>query len=562
MPQIPVYHSRFGMPRTSAVDVSSPATYMPFVSGVNQTGQMLEQRGAQMLQEYDTTRAYTAFNELREKSRNKLAELQSREGLDAQGVQKEYTEFYKKSTEEVAKNSINAFSQRQLFDRLSKSHEQGDLDGLARHEYAEHKRYKLTVVNGYVATVERDIRSAVNDDEKMDGMIYGRREADGTITPGLFGAIDALGEGLDRTQEKLKAAQGARYAAMDELINTNPARATIKLEDWKDELGEKYAPLKKRLEAQNQETMLGEAFGALNGRFGSNHEAKIAYVNNQKNWSSFGPGFGYKEAKELDARFSGMLADRERFINASEAALEREQKRNAGAVLQSLYNPDAPKVDYHELHRQRKIDNATYEHAIKARESTVADNPWVVSDLHDKAERGVDISEDIRNAVDSGGLSEKTAASIAKHTTDEKSKRAMQYIDRALKPSEADKWSPDKHLKYADATRLYYAKIQSGMDYEQAAVEVVRGYISGVKRTLKQLATPEGMTPDQKTDLNALESHKVALAEKLRTKRITPEVYREQMRLVDNLIKIAEDSEETSEMEKELTENERKRRGM
>ena len=552
MPQIPVYESRLSAPRGASLDVSSHATFMPFANEVQRTGQMLEQRGAQLIQEYDTTRAYTAFNELREKSRGKLAELQAREGLAAQGAQKEYTEFYRKATEDVAKSSINAFSQRQLFDRLSKSHEAGDLDGLARHEAVQHKKYKVTVVDGYVATVERDIRAAVNDDAKMDGMIYGQTEADGSVTPGLWGAIDALGEGLDRTTEKLAATQSARYAAMDELINTNPARATIKLEDWKNELGEKYAPLKKRLEAQTQETMLGTVFGALNGRFGSNHEAKIAFVNNEKNWAQFGAGFGYKEAKELDSRFSGMAADRERAINAGEAALDREQKRNASAVLQSLYNPDAPKVDYHDLHRRRLIDNATYEHAIKAQDSTVIDNPWAVSSLHDQIERGVDVTTAIREAVDNGSLSSKSAATISKHSTDEKSKRAMTYIDRALKPSDADKWSPDKHLKYADATRLYYAKIAGGMDYEQAAAEVVKGYIDGVRRTVRTLPTPEGLTNDQKTDLDALEAHKKALAEKFRANRLTPEVYREQMKAVDSLIKIAVDSQQADEMDSEL----------
>jgi hypothetical protein len=553
MPKIPMYEQQISTPRGGhSLDVSSPETYMPFANEVSRTGAMLEQRGASLLQEYDTTRAYTAFNELRDKSRNKMAELLSREGIQAQGAQQEYTEFYKKSTEDVAKNSINAFSQRQLFDKLSKSHEQGDLDNLARHEYVEHKKYKTTVVNGYIATTERDIRTVVNDDAKMDAMIYGSTGPDGQVVPGLWGAIDALGSGLDRTQAKLEATQSARYAAMDELINTNPQRATIKLEDWKNELGEKYAPLKKRLEAQNQETMLGSAFSVLNDRFGSNHEAKISFVNNAANWPKLGPSFSYKEAKELDARFSGMAADRERLIKRNEDALEKQQKDNAAAVLQSLYNPDAPRVNVHDLHKRRLIDNATYEHAIKARESTTIDNPWVVTDLHEKAERGIDLTTDIRTAVDNGSLSEKSAASIGKHATDEKSKRAMQYIDRALKPSEADQWSPDKHLKYADATRLYYAKIKSGMDYEDAAAEVVRGYIDGIRRTLRMLPTPEGLTHEQKTDLAALENAKLITAEKLRKSRITPEVYREQMNSIDNLIKIAIEEQNAAGIETEL----------
>ena len=553
MPKIPVYEQQLNAPAGATLDVSSKGTYMPVAGATMDTGAALEQRGAKMLADYDTTLAYAAFNELRDKSRNKMAELMNREGSSAYGAQKEYDEFYRKASEDVTKTSITAFSQRELYDRLSKSHQQGDLDQLARHEYTEDKKYKVSVVNGFIESTEHDIRANVNDDAKMDGMIYGSTSADGqVIVPGLWGAIDSLGEGIDRTKAKIEATQSARYAAMDELINTNPQRATVKLEDWKLELGEKYAPLKKRLETQNHDSMLGDAFGALNARFGDNHEAKIAFVNNQANWPKIGTGFSYKEAKELDNRFSGMAADRERFTKRNEDALEKQQKVNAGAVLQSLYNPEAPRVNVHDLHKRRLIDNATYEHAIKARESAMLDNPWMVTELHDKAERGVDITNDLRNAVEVGSLSEKTAASIGKHTTDEKSKRAMQYIDRALKPSEADKWSPDKHLKYADATRLYYAKIQGGMDYETAAAEVVRGYIDGVRRTVRMLPTPDGITQDQKTDMTALETSKQVLAEKFRKKQITPEVYREQMKNIDALIKIAVEDQNTTGMEAEI----------
>lgn len=560
MPKIPVYEQQLGTPRSTSATVESAITYMPFTQAVNNTGAMIEQRGASLLQEYDTTRAYTAFNELRDQSRSKMAELMSREGIDAQGAQSEYSEYYKKTKEDVTKSTINAFSQRQLFDKLSQSHQAGDLDQLARHEFVEHKKYKTTVVNGYIATVERDIRENVNDDAKMDGMIYGRTEADGTVTPGLWGAIDALGSGIDRTAAKIAATQGARYAAMDELINSNPQRATIKLEEWKSELGDKYAPLKKRLEAQTVDTMLGEAFGLLNSKFGNNHEAKIAFVNNKENWQKLGKDFDYKVAKELDARFSGMAADRDRAESKARTDHDRAVQDNDLKTLVSLNDPNAKPVDVLQLARERKISEGMLKYALDRKESTTIDNPWVVVEAQQMVEQGQDVTQFLKTAEESGQLSTKTVASVGKHSIDEKSKRAMQYIDRALKPSEADKWSPDKHLKYADATRLYYAKIASGMDYDQAAVEVVRGYIDGVRRTLRTLPTPQGMTPDQKTDTAALNQKKAELVEKFRTRQITPEVYTEEMKNIDALIKIAEEEAQANESDAELEAIRKKRK--
>ena len=560
MPKIPVYEQQLGTPRSTSATVESAITYMPFTQAVNNTGAMIEQRGASLLQEYDTTRAYTAFNELRDQSRSKMAELMSREGIDAQGAQSEYSEYYKKTKEDVTKSTINAFSQRQLFDKLSQSHQAGDLDQLARHEFVEHKKYKTTVVNGYIATVERDIRENVNDDAKMDGMIYGRTEADGTVTPGLWGAIDALGSGIDRTAAKIAATQGARYAAMDELINSNPQRATIKLEEWKSELGDKYAPLKKRLEAQTVDTMLGEAFGLLNSKFGNNHEAKIAFVNNKENWQKLGKDFDYKVAKELDARFSGMAADRDRAESKARTDHDRAVQDNDLKTLVSLNDPNAKPVDVLQLARERKISEGMLKYALDRKESTTIDNPWVVVEAQQMVEQGQDVTQFLKTAEESGQLSTKTVASVGKHSIDEKSKRAMQYIDRALKPSEADKWSPDKHLKYADATRLYYAKIASGMDYDQAAVEVVRGYIDGVRRTLRTLPTPQGMTPDQKTDTAALNQKRAELVEKFRTRQITPEVYTEEMKNIDALIKIAEEEAQANESDAELEAIRKKRK--
>ena len=98
------------------------------------------------------------------------------------------------------------------------------------------------------------------------------------------------------------------------------------------------------------------------------------------------------------------------------------------------------------------------------------------------------------------------------------------------------------------------------MDYDQAAVEVVKGYIDGVRRTLRTLPTPAGMTPDQKTDTAALNQKKVELVEKFRTKRITPEVYTEEMKNIDALIKIAEEEAQANESDAELEAIRKKRK--
>jgi hypothetical protein len=539
MPRIPTYQSQLGAARSTTATIESSLTYMPWVKATQHTGAMLEARGAQLLQEYDQTRAYNAFNELRDQSRGKVEELLQREGAQAQGVQAEYEEWTKQAQSDVSKNSLSTFSQTEMFSKLAEQRRAGDLDRLAGHEVTQHKIYKGEVIKGLANVTERDIRTSAFDDAKMDGMIGN-----------YFTAVDGLFPGHDTSTDKIAALQTFRVSAMDELINSNPKYAAGKLEEWKGDLGEKYTGLKKRLEAQTTDNKMSEAYNTVFTKYKTNFEGALSFLAVPANQEKL--GLDFKEVGQLHGRFSALLSDRERSERIGRDNLEQDQKINAGKVLQSLYNPAAPKVDYNELHRTRKIDNATYQHAINAKESTVIDNPFTVTDLHDQIERGVDVTDSIRSAIESGSLSEKSASAIGKHQTDERSKRAMQYIDRALRPSDADKWSPDKHLKYADATRLYYAKVTSGMDYEQAAFEVVKGYINDVRRTWRGLPTPEGLQGEQKKDPASLEKAKTVLVEKFRSGQITPTEYKERMKNIDSLIKLADEDSQAEAMDTEI----------
>jgi hypothetical protein len=539
MPKVPTYQMSQGVPRGGIGVMDAINLSTPYANAVSNVGSMLQQRGEQILAEYDTTKAYSAFNQLRDQARVRLTDLLSRESSSALGIQSEYENWERKARSEVTKENLDAQSQISLFERLAEQHRSADLNNLAAHEAQQHRVFKKQTIDGLSEVLVRDIRSAAFDDATMNGMIGD-----------YFGAVDKLYPGSDKTAEKLAALEVFRVSAMNELIDKNPKYAEKKLEEWKPDLGDKYDILKKRLEAQRTDDKMTVAYSQLFNQFGKNYEAAMSFLAVPKNQEKI--GLDFKEINAMHNRFSQLLSDRERSERIGRDNLEQQQKITAGAVLQSLYNPSAPKLDVHALHRDRKIDNATYEHAIKARESTVVDNPYTVTDLQDKIERGIDVTEAIRQAVDSNQLSEKTASSIGRHVVNEKSKRAMQYLDRALRPSDADKWSPDKHLKYADATRLYYAKVANGMDYEQASYEVVKGYIDGVRRTWKGLPTPQGLQESQKKDMASLEAAKQVLVEKLKTKQLSPNEYIEQMKIVDNLLKLAAESQELDEMDAEL----------
>lgn len=544
MPAIPVYSPQVNIPGQSAGVPNFTGLSQPFAQSISQVGRMLQHRGEQIVAEYDSTKAYSAFTNLRDKSRVKMTELLSREGSAAMGVQDEYSQWYAKERGKIDNDQLTVGAQRDLYGRLADHARMGDLNSLAGHEAQQQRVFKKQTIDGLTGVLERDIRNSAFDDGAMDSQIAA-----------YFDAMDRMYPGSDKTADKLGALQVFRSSAMKELIDKNPKYAAEKLEQWKPDLGDKYDVFKKQLEGAAADDKLSAVYGELQSRFGSNHERAMSFLAIPANQKAM--GLSFKDVNQLHSRFSQLLADRERSERIAEHNVEQIQKQNANAVLQSLYNPNAPKVDVHELHKRRLISDSTYETAIKARESTTVDNPYVISELHDLAERGVDISGRILDEVNNGNLSERSAASIGKHVTDEKSKRAMQYIDRALKPSAADQWSPDKHVKYADATRMYYALVQSGMDYEQAAYQVVKSYVDGVRRTWKQLPTPEGLSPEDKKDILSLQKARERLIQERAT--MAPGVYRERMNSIDALLKLAREAEAADDTNSELNDLLKKR---
>ncbi len=505
MPRVPsvtpTYESQLNPARGVSLDVAGAATWAPFTNAVNQTGAMLEQRGEQLIREYDTTRAYTAFNELRTTSRSKLAELLNREGLQAQGAQSEYSEFYKKASEDTAKTTLNAFSQRSLFDKLSQRDMQGDLDQLARHEFTEHKKYKTSVVAGYIATSEVDARTNSQDDAKLDSVIYGSTAPDGTITPGVWGAIDALGQGIDRTKAKVDATQALRFAAADDLISSNPKRAAIKIEEWKDELGDKYAGLKKRLESQTKDNNLEVAYAGLQAQYGQNYYGMLAHINRQENWSKMGLDFA--TSGTLSTRVRGMIAERESAETQSITQMHRAQESNEAQLASRLSitkdesERQAILGQLPDLVAKQKISVT----AFRALTSEITQGPkdddlTVLEELDAAVARKEDVASLAIQRQREGRIKTTTADNYVKASKDKPIGEGASYIYGALDPGQLAN-APDARYRREEAKELYYKnlRINPKQDPMALADKIVKSYQHSLRRTLRGSRMPEFMDP-------------------------------------------------------------------
>lgn len=293
MPKVPVYNLQAnagsGGPALNAINLSTP-----YANAVSNIGSMIEQRGAQILQQYDHARSLVAFNAFRDNARGKLQELRAREGIDAQGVQKEYEEWSRKESDKVSKQYLTAHSQEAMFRQAFEQRRAADLDNLAGHEIGQLNVVRKDAIDGLAKNTDADIRASAHDEKRVSEMIQA-----------FENELNKQFPGHDHSATVAKYKQGFRVAQMEELIDQNPTAAAAKLEEVKSELGHAYHPLKKKLQVEQKEQRTTITYNTMAKMFPNSPNAAIMKLRDE--------GF-------VDKMFPGLeLDERERVINAFKA---------------------------------------------------------------------------------------------------------------------------------------------------------------------------------------------------------------------------------------------------
>ncbi len=196
----------------------------------------------------DTAKSGESFNNYREASRQKLAELKALEGADAQGALEDYEAWSTEWRTENDKTLENNAQRRELsliLDPYSASHK----DSLSFHAATEHKKYLDSVAVGSIESAKADV--AV---EPFNPLMYKLAIADGVA------AIKEANPGVDTTGliRRFKA-ETASVKAMS-MMNVAPDLAGEFIEKEKGALGGAYPLLVKKLhEAQVRQDSQKEA---------------------------------------------------------------------------------------------------------------------------------------------------------------------------------------------------------------------------------------------------------------------------------------------------------------
>jgi len=555
MPRLPTYEPSVSLP----TNVRTPDFGQK--NGLGQlgrkVGKVLQIRGEQLTREYDTVKAVSAYNTFSNSSRVQVGEYLKLERAAAAGIQDSYKEWVVKESADTSKQ-LSSRPQQDMYNNMVAKRREADLNVLARYENLEWRKNQQDTFEKHIVETESAIRAAtvagLNSSLAGDDIKF--IDADGMLED-LLEKTHVLYPHRDLTVKQAEITQAMRSVMLQEMADRDPALAGKYLKTYKKQLGEAYFSLKKMIQGKVSDSRLGAALIKLMGDNGDNYEKSMGLVNNPSKWDNL--NIDYDIANQLDSRLSGLMSERNRRTNEVRRLADlRLEEGNETATID--YYSDNP-VNLLQLLKERKIDSATYEHLTKQQaEGVMVENPFTKSDLEVNILRGTeDFKDQLKFALHNGHIKGATYTAYLKQYNNEKYKAASSYIARALKPSEADKWSEDKHVKYADAMDLFKAKISNGADYDLASKEVVSQYISEMNRSVEGLSKPKYLK-GSKDDIDALETAKYDTAMAFHDNLIGIEEYKREIQTIENLQKVLRENQAMIEMDADLEAARKKRR--
>jgi hypothetical protein len=546
MPELPEYQQRVGAPN-AVVTVPAGRQAANIAAGTGAVADALQRRGQTLAQQYDTISAMKALNSFRTQAREKLHELEQRKGSSAYGIQQDYDEWYQGAFNDISEEFLKNDTQHRMFNQAIQPRRDQDLDRLAGHEARQISADRVETVNGQGVSAIADIRLAIPEglaspapdlDSKM-------ARVDERISEQIIAMRMASG-GMDTTVDEQAFKQIARMAQMEEIIDRDPESAEKYLEHYRGDLGDKYHDVKAQLKSAIKVKTLDAADAALNVKYGSNHEAKIDFLNDPNTRKKH--GIDFEMAGTLIARYRAQVQERERREADAESDYNRMVKYNDIDLVGRIIAGESSAEEIEELIKGRKISPETAKWATNELQNPASDDPGTLFDLYEKLARGEDITDDLLSATHDGALRTETFRTMAKNYVDQKYKRGAAYLVSALKPGPADQWTPGLHKRFADAQLNYNILIEGGMDPIAAAKNVVNRVVAAIPLTYDSVPRPKYLV-GQKNNRAGLEAAKEAATVAYNNQAISAEEYAQELGYINDLIKVLDDEEHMKAVE-------------
>jgi len=223
-------------------------------------------------------------------------------------------------------------------------------------------------------------------------------------------------------------------------------------------------------------------------------------------------------------------------------------------AYQGFFNKTMTFEMLEEIASAREISEGAYinirDRMEKPEKTPQENNPIVLGEIQEEIERGRDARPLLKAALQRGDIKDGTYITMIGQVVKKEYEDAVSFVARALEPSEADRWSQDKHLKYAEAMDRFNTLIDSGMEPGNASKTVVNSYTSDLRRSIHGLRRPMFLK-GQKNNLADLITAEEASAQAYLKKEISETAYLDELQLIDQLKNIVSAWENINEQGKE-----------
>jgi hypothetical protein len=184
----------------------------------------------------------------------------------------------------------------------------------------------------------------------------------------------------------------------------------------------------------------------------------------------------------------------------------------------------------------------------------VKNNPVVVGEISEGIALGFDVRSDIETAMKNGQINTATYISFKKQLGNREFQRGLAYINKSLQPSPADRWTPDRNLRHAEAIDDYEERVAKGENPIDVARDIVDLNVGQSRRSLLGLRSPRYLTGD-KTNPQDLENAKRKTAEAFRRGALNGYEFKRESEIIKKLEELAHEiglTDDDEEMDRRL----------
>lgn len=447
----------------------------------------------------DAQDAMVAFNEA---NRNYLNQQIQRTGTTARGVHGEGSEFYEKSYAEITAGMSDKAKTffRQRFDPTREA----SLNQLAAHEAREHQATKLNSLEVSASNLRKQILAGTTP-EVLERELAAHFESMRTMWPGV-----------DHSAAYQKFAEGNITEFLTQAAVNDPSNIDKLLERYEEVIpGETLLKIKALADKQMETENKGDIYNVLISKNGDNHFQSIADLANPKNWDEM--GINFKTSRQLIEAFKANIVNTEYARDLQEERRNEMWEANDQQTWLDFFNGNLTNEELFRRAAADEIPRTTVTGIMGWKRSGAAsatDNWLVAGDLWDRMARGEDIRADALKAASQGQIKGVTYISMIKKQGDQEYKRGLQAIKSALKPSEFERWNPDKNYRFKEAVEMFNGALAADTEKQftpmEIANQVLNRYSTDLRRTFAGMPAPKYL-PEGKSKMDRMALDEAAM---------------------------------------------------